>query len=308
MSKLRIGTDCSGIEAPIQALKQLKIPFSHEFSSDIDKYVIQSIKSNYKPKILFGDPDGPYPNGDITKRNNSKLPDIDLYVCGFPCQAFSESGKRRGFKDRRGQVFWSCIDVIKKKRPDFFVLENVKGLLSHDKGKTWDVIWSEVQKLERYGYNVDWKVMNTRDHGIPQNRERVYIVGSVYDDFEWPNKCKMKRLKDYVEWDVKGQHKLTKRQREHVNKVLKSNPDSIFIDFSWGGNPFTNSDKYIGCICTNPDFYCIPLNRRITTKELLSLQGFPTNFNKDVSDTQLKKQVGNSMSINTLKKLFYKLL
>jgi site-specific DNA-cytosine methylase len=92
--KLRVGTDCSGIEAPIQALRQLQIPFNHVFSSDIDKFVIQSIKANYHPGILYGDPDGPYPNGDITKRDVNTIPDIDLYIAGFPCQPFSTAGSR----------------------------------------------------------------------------------------------------------------------------------------------------------------------------------------------------------------------
>ena len=123
---LRIGTDCSGIEAPIQALRQLGIPHRHVWSSDIDKFCIQSIKSNYDPERLYGDPNGPYPDGDITKRDHSTLPDIDLYVCGFPCQPFSIAGDRKGFEDKRGNVFWSCLDVIKVKQPKYFILENVK--------------------------------------------------------------------------------------------------------------------------------------------------------------------------------------
>ena len=86
---LRVGTDCSGIEAPIQALLQMGVPFTHKFSSDIDKYVIQSIKANYHPEIIYGDQEGEHKEGDITKRKTETLPDIDLYVCGFPCQAFS---------------------------------------------------------------------------------------------------------------------------------------------------------------------------------------------------------------------------
>jgi DNA (cytosine-5)-methyltransferase 1 len=163
---LKIGTDCSGIEAPIQALKQLKIPYQHIFSSDIDKYVIKSIKANYSPQILFGDPDGKYPEGDITKRNISDVPDIDLYVCGFPCQPFSQAGRRAGFEDKRGTVFFSCLEVIKKKRPKYFILENVRGLLSHDKGNTFKIIMKELNSLK--GYQVDWKLLNTKDYGMIQ--------------------------------------------------------------------------------------------------------------------------------------------
>ena len=130
MKFLRVGTDCSGIEAPIQALMQMNIPFKHVFSSDIDKYCIKSIKANYEPEIIFGDKDGSFPEGDITKRNIDNVPDIDLYVCGFPCQPFSMAGERKGFEDRRGNVFFSCLEVIEKKQPKYFILENVKGLKS----------------------------------------------------------------------------------------------------------------------------------------------------------------------------------
>lgn len=313
--KIRVGTDCSGIEAPIQALKQLKIPFVHEFSSDIDKHVIQSIKANYNPKILFGDPDGPYKDGDMTKRDNRKLPDIDLYVCGFPCQTFSQAGKRKGFEDDRGQVFWSCLDVIKKKKPDYFILENVKGLLSHDKknkkdkyGDTWNVIWFEIEKLKRYGYNVYWKLMNTRDYGIPQNRERVFIVGSMYNDFEWPKKCKMKKLEKYVDWDDVSKHVLTQNQQEHIERVVCNNKRSIFIDQGFRKCKYINSDKYISTLTTVCKKYCVPLGRKINVKELLSLQGFPKCFKQVVSNAQFKKQIGNSMSVNVIAKILYKLL
>lgn len=95
MNILRVGTDCSGIEAPIQALMQMNIPFKHVFSSDIDKYCIQSIKANYNPEIIFGDKDGSFKEGDITKRDINNVPDIDLYVCGFPCQPFSITGEKK---------------------------------------------------------------------------------------------------------------------------------------------------------------------------------------------------------------------
>ena len=108
-------------------------------------------------------------------------------MCGFPCQPFSVAGDKKGFEDNRGNVFWSCLEVIEKKQPKYFILENVKGLLGHDKpvgakrkeyGNTFNVIWSALLALERFGYKVQWKVMNTRDYGIPQNRERIYFLGT----------------------------------------------------------------------------------------------------------------------------------
>jgi DNA (cytosine-5)-methyltransferase 1 len=163
---LRIGTDCSGIEAPIVALQQLKIPFVHEFSSEIDKYCISTIKANFNPKIIFG---------DMKQRKLKDIPDIDMYVCGFPCQPFSIAGKRDGIHNPRGTIFWECLRVIKYKKPIIFVLENVKGLLSIDNGETFKNMMDELKKIKIY--NVDWKILNTADYGIPQSRKRVFIVG-----------------------------------------------------------------------------------------------------------------------------------
>mgnify|MGYP006272666853 CR=1 FL=1 len=171
---LRVGTDCSGIEAPIQALLQLKIPFHHVFSSEIDKFCLKSIEANYKPNIIFK---------DILERDIEDVPDIDLYVCGFSCQLFSMLGKRKGVKDKRGTIFECCLEVIREKRPKFFILENVPGLLSIEKGKTFQNILQSLEELK--DYTVKWKALNTSDYGIPQNRKRVFIVGTK-GEFSWP--------------------------------------------------------------------------------------------------------------------------
>lgn len=297
---LRVGTDCSGIEAPIQALQQLKIPFTHVFSSEIDRFCIKSIKANYSPKIIFGDKEGDYPQGDITKRDITDVPNIDLYVCGFPCQPFSTAGQRKGFEDKRGNVFWSCLEVIETKQPKYFILENVKGLLNHDKGNTWKVIWEALSDLEKYGYTVKWKVLNTRDYGIPQNRERVFMVGVKDKGFEWPEKVKMKKLRDFVDWEQRGCDKPnTKCVTNLLNIVPKS---AIFIDISQQRHSHINTDKYCSTLTVSNRHWCIPLNRYMSCKERLSLQGFE-KFTQVISKTQLDKQTGNSMSVNVVKKI-----
>jgi DNA (cytosine-5)-methyltransferase 1 len=313
---LRIGTDCSGIEAPIQALKNLGIPFSHEFSSDIDKYCIQSIKANYEPKVLFGDPDGAFPGGDITTRDIKDVPDIDLYVCGFPCQPFSAAGKRTGLNHKSGNVFWGCLDVIRKKRPKYFILENVKGLLSNDKGKTWTMIWGELSALE--GYTVEWKILNTKDYGIPHNRERLFIVG-VCDATEggrdmtclrpasrWPMPVPSARtLAEYVDREETTRVE-TSAKRE---KYLSHYSHGVFIEFNRLGfdvmkNSYTrNVVDYVPCICTNTQMWCIPMHRFATCRELLDLQGFSETFRQVVSSSRLKTQTGNSMSVNVIEKI-----
>lgn len=286
---IRVGTDCSGIEAPIQALKNLKIPFVHEFSSEIDKYCIETINANYNPKIIYN---------DITKRNLDNLPEIDLYVCGFPCQSFSSAGNRKGFKDKRGNIFFECMNVIKHIEPAIFILENVKGLTTHNEGKTWKVILEELYEITN-AYNIYYNILNTKDYGIPQNRERIFIIGIKIDkqkkDFVWPEKRKMKNIESFIDNTNK---KSIKTKRKDKNKI---NKNSIFIDFNFlKTNNFVNSDKWAPCLNTQNGLWCVPYNRYATCKERLKLQGFPAKFKQVVSNTQFNKQIGNSISVNVL--------
>lgn len=302
MKLLRVGTDCSGIEAPIQALLQLNIPHKHIFSSEIDKFCIKSIKANYNPEIIFGDKDGPCPEGDITKRNLKDIPDIDLYVCGFPCQPFSMAGKRGGFDDNRGNVFFSCINVIEYKQPTYFILENVKGILSHDKGNTWKIILNELEKLKKYNYNIYWKILNTKDYGIPQNRERIFIIGTKYN-FEWPEKQPMDKLENYIDYEDKT---IFNNNRLFFNKIPKY---SLFVDLNFiKYNKYLNSNLFSPCLNTGNGLWNVKLNRYANIKEYLKLQGFDVTFNYVISKTQIKKQIGNSISINVLKIIFKNML
>jgi DNA (cytosine-5)-methyltransferase 1 len=292
---LRIGTDCSGIEAPIQALQQLNISFEHSFSSEIDKYCIESIKANYKPNIIYD---------NIIDRNVEEIPDIDLYVCGFPCQSFSIAGKRKGFEDKRGLIFWNCMDVIKQKQPNYFILENVKGLLSHDKGQTWKIILNELDQLKEYV--IEWKILNTKDFGIPQNRERVYILGIKKDKFKGSilstiEKENLKNLTEFID-NTDDSYYESKRCNRNYKK------DNIFVDLNFSKSTYPNADKYCPCINTHGGLWCLPKHRYANIKEHLMLQGFSIEFKQVVSNSQLKKQIGNSMSVNVLKKILKKLI
>jgi len=134
---------------------------------EIDKYANELLKKRF-PNI---------PNfGDATKINPNELPDFDMLCGGFPCQSFSIAGKRRGFEDTRGTMFFEVARIIKVKRPKLVFLENVKGLLNHNKGETFKVI---LQTLEELGYRTQWMVFNSKFFGVPQNRERVFIIGSL---------------------------------------------------------------------------------------------------------------------------------
>lgn len=288
---LRIGTDCSGIEAPIQALNKLKIKYKHIWSCEIDKHAQKSIKANYNPNLLFD---------DITKKRT--LPDIDLYVCGFPCQAFSMAGKRKGFNDKRGIIFFNCLDVIRKKQPNVFILENVKGLLSHDNGNTWDTIKKHLSKLKLY--NIYHKVLNTKDYGIPQNRERIFIIGIKKTiqkkEFLFPKPTKLKNIHNYI--DLKDtQIKIPPNCCK--NSLQKSK--SVFVDLSFVNIVSSTSYmNYSPTLTSAGNLWCVPQKRHANIKEYLKLQGFPVSFKQVVSDTQMKKQIGNSMSVNVLVYLF----
>jgi len=303
-NKLRVGTDCSGIEAPIEALKQLEIPYTHVFSSEIDKYCIETIVANHDPKILFGHDEG-YPEGDITKRDINEVPDIDLYVCGFPCQPFSDAGKRNGTKDKRGNVFWGCYSVITKVLPKYFILENVKGILSTNNGEDWCIIEDALKDFRDLGYQVEWKVLNTKDYGIPQNRERLYIVGTKGKKFVWPTSKKCKPLSNYIDYKSNHQDKLRDSAKPYMSKFKKQ----YFVDLGFvKRNKYNNGDKIAPCILTTSvNYWCVPLQRYATPKELLSLQGF-INLKQVVSNHQYKRQIGNSMSVNVLKEILSNLI
>ena len=316
---LKVGTDCSGIEAPIQALEQLQIPHEHVWSSDIDKFCIESIKANYAPERLYGDKESAYPDGDLRNRDHNELPTIDLYICGFPCQSFSQAGvrglSRRGLSDPRGNIIYSCLDTIKAKKPRYFILENVKNILVLNKkdkkekyGEVWKILWAEIQKLEMLGYFVDWKVLNTRNYGIPQNRERLYIVGTMNGKYSWPTMCKMNIIEQYID-NKDAVKSITRSDRARLQNGRSINKDAVFIDLGFVKySAYPSADQYAPCITARTELYSFRKNRYANVKEYLMLQGFPTSFKQVVSDTQMKKQIGNSMSVNVLKQLISNLI
>lgn len=212
---LKIGSFCSGIGSPEQAIKDLNINHSIEFACEIDKYARMTYQANHEVKIMYE---------DLTKIYYSSLPDVNLFVAGFPCQSFSIAGKRLGFEDTRGTIFFHILEYLKTKKPDMFVLENVKGLLSHDKGKTFDVIINSLAatvngqclmfpNVDTLGYNVYYQVLNAKDYGIPQNRERVFIVGFKNNQaFNFPKKQELKlKLKDLLESNADEKYYLSEK-------------------------------------------------------------------------------------------------
>ena len=300
---LRIGTDCSGIEAPIQALQQLNIPFEHCFSCDKDKFVLQSIKANYHPNKIYT---------DITKRKHALLPDIDIYVCGFPCQPFSLMGNKMGTEDSRSNIMYQCIKVIEKKLPKIFILENVKNFKFIQKGQPFNYLLSELKKIKtcnkELAYNVSFDILNTKDYGIPQNRERIFIIGIRKDiqkeTYTTPEKLNMKPLDDFIV--DKTININTNIPNTIIKKLKKINYEKNYICCCDTYGYMKNISPTLtlsGC----KYMYHTTYNRYLTSKECLLLQGFPSNFVNIVGDVDLCKQIGNSMSVNVLKVLFQKI-
>jgi DNA (cytosine-5)-methyltransferase 1 len=210
---IKIGTDFSGIGAPEQALKQLNIPHQVMFACDVDKWAKKSYLSNYHPEIFYD---------DITTREQKQTPYVDLYVAGFPCQAFSIAGKRKGFDDTRGTLFFDLLQYIQHVRPKYFILENVKGLVNHDKGNTYRTIMDCLRETK---YKTYAQVLNTKHHGLPQNRERIFIVG--FRDkhyFEFPQKINLDlKIKDLLENSVEEKFYLKEAQIEKLKEYNRRN-------------------------------------------------------------------------------------
>ena len=139
--------------------------------------------------------------GNVRRIKTEKLPDFDMMIAGFPCQTFSVIGRKEGFSDDRGQIIFQLTRILKEKQPSCFLLENVKGLVTHDKGKTLAII---LEELNNVGYHVDYKVLTSLNYGVPQMRQRVYFVGfrkdlvNSIESFSWPQEVEPPRLSDFL--------------------------------------------------------------------------------------------------------------
>ena len=282
------------------------------FSSEIDKYAQITYQVNFGEK----------PAGDITKIDEHDIPEHDILCAGFPCQAFSIAGKRKGFKDEtRGTLFFDIARIIEAKKPKAFFLENVKGLKSHDKGRTLKIILKVLRDDLNY-FVPEPKIINAKDFGVPQNRERIFIVGFRKDlkisDFEYPSplnkKTKFADIKEKEAVSVKYYlsttylETLRNHKRRHENKgngfgyeIINDNQCANAIVVGGMGR-----ERNIVIDCRLKDFTPVTkikgkVNReglrRMTPREWARLQGFPDKFLIKVSDTQAYKQFGNSVAI-----------
>lgn len=246
---------------------------------------------------------GEKPLGDITKIHASEVPNHDVLTGGFPCQAFSIIGNRHGFTDTRGTLFFDIERILRAKRPKAFLLENVKQLTTHDKGRTLKVVLDHLVAL---GYFVHYKVLNGLDFGVPQKRERIILVGFNRDyPFEFPtNGLDSKSLSDILEPEeqVDKRHLLSDYFRSKLERKLKEQNKKIthrpvVLHENKSGNigihPFTCALRAEGSY----NYVTVNGERRFTPREMLRLQGFPDSFKIVVPVAQVRKQAGNSVVI-----------
>lgn len=257
------------------------------FASDIDKYAQDAYEANF----------GIRPYGDIQNIESNDVPDHDMLFAGFPCQPFSIIGKKEGFSDHRGTLFFDLLKIIDVKRPPGFVLENVKQLATADKG---GVIERILKDLRDIGYEVDYRILNARDFGLPHNRERTIIVGAIdgLNDFEWPEaNIPMKPLAKILEKTPDKSVFVSERirRKRHAAHIAKVTP-SIWHENKSGN---ISSHPYSCALRAGASYNYLLVNgdRRLTARETLRLQGFPDSYKIVVPVAQVKKQTGNAVAV-----------
>ena len=305
------------------------------FSSDNDNFAQQTYYANFKE----------LPNGDITQINEASIPSFDILTAGFPCQPFSYSGRNEGFSDKtRGTLFFDVLRILRYHKPKMFLIENVKGLKSHNGGKTLEII---LESLSDLGYDTHWTILNSYDFGLPQYRERWYCVGfNKKTDFKFPagnkrgstlkdiieinNKDKSLKLSDFeleridyhfaqckkqirVEHDNSKYNPNTKKGKNGVFSYQK--PDGS-LRFHVGDRAKTQIqeafyaclDTYAPTIIANRVPKLWDIKRKLSVLESKRLQGFPDDYIFPVSDNQAYKQLGNSVSIPVLERIIENML
>ncbi|MFI3227433.1 MAG: DNA (cytosine-5-)-methyltransferase [Clostridia bacterium] len=284
-------------------------------SSDIDKHVRETYKLN------FGD----YPYGDISQIKTEDIPYHDILCAGFPCQPFSIGGKRLGFEDARGTLFFEVARILKEKQPKALFLENVAGIISHNQGNTISIICSILNEL---GYDFSWERMNAKDHGIPQNRNRWYGVGfrkdlNLKDKFSFPKKCDLKfTVNDIIEQSCSADYTITDTAKKNINTFLDefkntsryNNANILIANEVRASRCNFKSDGIAPCLTAkmgtggNNVPIVVAQNRKLTEKECLALMGFPKNYKIKANNMQSYKQIGNSVCVPIIEEIAQKII
>lgn len=261
------------------------------FSSEFDEDACTTYEANF----------GEHPSGDITKIEAKDIPEFDILLGGFPCQAFSIIGKKEGFANETcGTLFFDIERILTEKRPPAFMLENVRNLTAHDNGNTFKTI---KKHLEALGYNVYAKVLNALDYGVPQKRERIFIVGFLNDvKFKFPDPVPVeerKKLVDILETNVDRKY--------YVRDEIRLSRLERLKDKNYP-KPYISHENIAGSITPHPyssalragasaNYILINDERRPTEREMLRIQGFPDTYKIVLPYGKVKKQCGNSVAV-----------
>jgi len=335
--KIRVGSDCSGWASEVHALRLLGLgsAIDHQFACDIIESSKKIIFNNCRPKIWYD---------DVFARNNqhSSTPAVDIYVAGFPCQPYSAAGKNKGMTDSRADVFSGVLDYIRNRLPTIFVLENVKNLTSKTHKATFDHIAEQLTSLTdkagKYAYTVDWKVFNSQDFGVPQHRERLYIIGirqssimlgmrrssliGLVDTSRKPapplakflgiTRLERKGVEELIKQDIRRFPQTAKRNLSNaMAEVKRANIDpsrsDIVVDLGNGRRDVVNMVHNHCPTITRTrggrdDFYLISGPGRLTMVDYFKLQGLdPVKLNlDDIPYSALGQLAGNAMTIPVL--------
>ena len=290
------------------------------YVSEIDEYAQKTYRANFGEDTQI--------DGDITKVDEHSVPDFDICLAGFPCQAFSQAGHHRGFEDNykgmtRGTLFRDVVRICELHQPKVIFCENVKGLVHHDRGRTFRVIKGAFEEI---GYNVYDKLLNSKDFGVPQNRERIYLVCIRKDidngKFQFPiptnEECCIRDILDEAPISPKYYLSTTYLEtlKRHKDRHMAlghgfgyeiRNLDGIAGTIVCGGmgrerNLIVDSRKHSMKPVTHIKGEINKQDiRKMTPREWARLQGFPDSFRLTLSDTHLYKQFGNSVSVNVIK-------
>jgi len=302
---------CAGTGAFSYVFNKYNIKCIFANDNDINSKKIYDI--NHKNKLICK---------DIEKINIENIGKHEILCAGFPCQPFSIAGKQLGFDDKRSNVFWNILKIIKFYKPKIIILENVKNLQSHNKGDTFKIIYKKIKKLN---YNIKYKILNTsKITKIPHNRERIFIIGfldiEMYKKFDlnFPKK-KNKKIKKFLEHNIDDKYYYTKKYKIYDNIKKKITKHINYNTIYQYRRYYIRENKNNVCPTLTANMgtggHNIPLLlddkgiRKLTPRECFNLQGFPKSYNlPNISDNKLYKLVGNAISIPVIKLIIKKII
>ncbi|GLL51767.1 DNA cytosine methyltransferase [Tetragenococcus halophilus] len=294
-----------GIELGFQQTNKFKIVYANEFDKNAQ---ITYVKNHSKEEL---------DKRDIHEINICEVPETDAIVGGFPCQAFSIAGYRKGFEDERGDLFFELLRFIKANKPKTILIENVKNMVTHDHGNTFKIIR---EALTMNGYYIKWKVLNSKNFGnVPQNRERIYIVGfrseNAFNHFQFPAPVKLTRsLTDVIDFESKFDDTFyyMKGKQPFYDQIEESVTDQNTI-YQWRRRYVRgNKTGVVPTLTANMGTggHNVPIIktkngiRKLTPRETFNVQGFPKDFQlPKIANSQLYKQAGNSVVVPVIKRI-----